>query len=74
MGLEGVSFHCPAVASHYFPLSAAGAPTDDALHIYFNFNAIQGVSDPLTPLGMDALRLAFSGVIHTFGVKPLVTS
>jgi rifampicin phosphotransferase len=30
--------------------------------IYVNFNAIQGVSDPLTPLGIDALRLLFGGV------------
>jgi rifampicin phosphotransferase len=27
--------------------------------LYVNFNAIQGVSDPLTPLGIDALRLTF---------------
>lgn len=33
-----------------------------ALRIYVNFNAIQGVSEPLTPLGMDALRLLFSGI------------
>jgi pyruvate,water dikinase len=38
------------------------AQEEGELRVYVNFNAIQGVSEPLTPLGMDALRLVFSGV------------
>lgn len=45
------------------------SPPDGKEHIYFNFNAIQGVMEPLTPLGIDALRLLFSGVTGSFGIK-----
>lgn len=34
----------------------------DGPRLYINFNSIQGVNDPLTPLGIDALRLVFGGV------------
>ncbi|MEO8611031.1 MAG: PEP/pyruvate-binding domain-containing protein [Chloroflexota bacterium] len=37
--------------------------------IYVNFNAIQGVSDPLTPLGIDALRLLFGGVTKMLRIQ-----
>ncbi|MCI0396754.1 MAG: phosphoenolpyruvate synthase [Chloroflexi bacterium] len=50
-----------------YPLPANVGPTE-ALRVYVNFNAIQGVSEPLTPLGIDTLRLLFSGVtrrLHT---------
>jgi phosphohistidine swiveling domain-containing protein len=30
--------------------------------VYVNFNLIQGITDPFTPLGIDALRLVFGGV------------
>ena len=42
-----------------YPLPAT---TYSGLRVYVNFNFIQGVIDPLTPLGIDALRLLFSGV------------
>ncbi len=35
---------------------------DDGLRVYVNFNSIQGVTDPLTPVGIDAIRLVFSHV------------
>jgi phosphoenolpyruvate synthase/pyruvate phosphate dikinase len=35
-----------------YPLPQNGAKAD-GLHVYVNFNSIQGVSDPLTPLGID---------------------
>lgn len=44
-----------------YPLPEKADPAE-GLHIYVNFNAIQGVSEPLTPLGIDALHLLFSGV------------
>lgn len=34
----------------------------DSPRVYVNFNFIQGVTGPFTPLGIDALRLIFSGV------------
>jgi pyruvate,water dikinase len=45
-----------------YPLPEYNGPTE-ALRLYINFNAIQGVSEPLTPLGIDTLRLLFSGVL-----------
>ncbi len=42
-----------------YPLPEHTSPAEE-LCIYVNFNAIQGVSEPLTPLGIDALRLLFS--------------
>lgn len=44
-----------------YPLPAIDK-TNEGLRVYVNFNSIQGVTDPLTPLGIDALRLLFSGV------------
>ena len=45
-----------------YPLPENDRP-GKGLRVYVNFNSIQGVTDPLTPLGIDALRLLFSGVI-----------
>lgn len=36
-------------------------PPESGLYIYFNINSIQGVTDPLTPLGIDVLRIVLSG-------------
>jgi pyruvate,water dikinase len=44
------------------------AGSGEELRIYVNFNAIQGISEPLTPLGIDALRLLFSGVTRRLHV------
>ncbi len=44
-----------------YPLPAIDNP-NEGLRVYVNFNSIQGVTDPFTPLGIDALRLLFSGV------------
>lgn len=46
-----------------YPLPEHNSPAEE-LRIYVNFNAIQGVSEPLTPLGIDTLRLLFSGVFR----------
>lgn len=46
-----------------YPRPESADPAEE-LRIYVNFNAIQGISEPLTPLGIDALRLLFSGVIR----------
>lgn len=44
-----------------YPLPGSVGSAEE-LRIYVNFNAIQGISEPLTPLGIDALRLLFSSV------------
>lgn len=46
-----------------YPLPEHTGPAEE-LRLYVNFNAIQGVSEPLTPLGIDTLRLLFSGVFR----------
>ena len=51
-----------------YPLPDTALP-DGPLQIFINFNAIQGVNDPLTPLGIDALRLLFGGVLRIFGIR-----
>jgi len=31
-------------------------PTDDSLHVYLSINALQGIVEPLTPMGIDVFR------------------
>ncbi len=50
-----------------YPLPEQTGPVE-ALRLYINFNAIQGVSEPLTPLGIDTLRLLFGGVLRILHV------
>lgn len=40
-------------------------PEDDALHVYLSFNAIQGVIEPLTPMGL-ALFREFGALIQSY--------
>lgn len=41
----------------------------DHLHIYFSFGAVQGLLEPMTPLGQDAIRLIFAGGASLFGFE-----
>lgn len=50
-----------------FPLPEFTATTRSPLAVWFSFGAVQGILDPLTPLGQDAIRLAFSGAARLFG-------
>ena len=50
-----------------YPLPENPHP-EQGLRYYANFNAIQGVTDPLTPLGIDSLRLLFGGVTQMLGL------
>ncbi len=49
-----------------YPLPENDKP-DEGLRVYVNFNSIQGVTDPLTPMGIDALRLLFGNVPGMLG-------
>lgn len=42
-----------------FPLPAP-VPQDDALHVYASFNHVQVMTDPISPLGIDMLRIIAS--------------
>jgi rifampicin phosphotransferase len=42
-----------------FPMPSP-IPQDDALHAYVSFNHFQVMTDPISPLGIDMLRLIFS--------------
>lgn len=42
---------------------------DGRLHVMFSFAAVQGMYDPITPLGRDALRMAFAGAAGLFGMQ-----
>ncbi len=46
-----------------YPLPESTGPAEE-VRLYINFNAIQGISEPLTPLGLDALRLLFGGILR----------
>ncbi len=41
----------------------------DPLHVMFSFGAVQGMLDPMTPLGQDAIRFAVSGVGGLLGYQ-----
>jgi rifampicin phosphotransferase len=53
-----------------FPLPAGAPRTDDELRVYFSFNVAQGVYRPLTPMGMQAFRLAASAMAALWGRAP----
>ena len=44
------------------------------LQVYFSFAAVQGLMDPITPLGQDAIRTVFAGAGRLFGVKATAES
>jgi phosphohistidine swiveling domain-containing protein len=53
-----------------FPLPAGAPATDDDLRAYFSFNVAQGVYRPLTPMGVQAFRLAASSIASLAGRPP----
>jgi phosphohistidine swiveling domain-containing protein len=50
-----------------FPLPAGMAP--DPLRVLFSLATVQGLIDPITPLGQDALKAVFAGVAGLFGYQ-----
>lgn len=52
----------PITSLYPLPDLPQNARPEDGPRLYVNFNAIQGVNDPLTPLGIGALRLVFGSV------------
>ena len=50
-----------------YPLPAPASLAGERL--YFSFNSVQGVTDPITPLGQDALRLLVGGAAAFGGVR-----
>lgn len=53
-----------AITSLY-PIPRASFP--EPLQVYVSFGAIQGMLDPMTPLGQDAIRAIFAGGTRLFG-------
>lgn len=49
-----------------YPIPKTDFP--EPLQAYFSFGAIQGMLDPITPLGQDAIRLIFAGGARLFGL------
>jgi len=50
-----------------YPLPQALRETP--MPVYFSFNSVQGVTDPITPLGQDALRAVLGGMTQFVGVQ-----
>lgn len=50
-----------------FPLPSAGDSRE--LQVFFSFGAVQGVLDPLTPLGRDVIRGIMAGGARLFGFQ-----
>jgi phosphohistidine swiveling domain-containing protein len=48
-----------------FPVPAGMGP--EPLQVLFSFAAVQGIFDPITPLGRDAIRAVFAGAGAAFG-------
>ncbi len=42
---------------------------DDGLQVMFSFASVQGIMEPMTPLGQDAIRLIFAGGAGLFGLE-----
>jgi phosphohistidine swiveling domain-containing protein len=53
-----------------YPLPANAPDNDDELRVYFSLNVFQGVLQPLTPMGIAALRLIGSTAAGLFGLAP----
>lgn len=47
-----------------FPLPHVG---DGQLRVWFSFGAVQGMLDPMTPLGQDMIKLLLAGAARLFG-------
>jgi pyruvate,water dikinase len=50
-----------------FPLPEFTPTARSPLAVWFSFGAVQGLLDPLTPLGQDAIGVAVSGAARLFG-------
>jgi rifampicin phosphotransferase len=53
-----------------YPLPANAPDNDDELRVYFSLNVFQGVLQPLTPMGLAALRLIGSTAASLFDLAP----
>jgi rifampicin phosphotransferase len=53
-----------------FPLPANAPTNDEDLRVYFSFSVAQGVYRPLTPMGVQGLRLIVSAVATLAGRPP----
>lgn len=53
-----------------YPLPDNAPDNDDELRVYFSINVFQGVLQPLTPMGIAALRLIGSAAAGLFGLAP----
>lgn len=42
---------------------------EDRLEVYFSFGAVQGLLDPMTPIGRDAIKILFAAGAGLFGEK-----
>jgi phosphoenolpyruvate synthase/pyruvate phosphate dikinase len=64
-----VNGHCYLLQSRpittLYPLPAGIAPKP--LRVMASFGAVQGMLDPMTPIGQDAMRVAFVGAAQLFG-------
>ena len=47
---------------------ATPATGDSEPRVYFNFNSVQGVLDPITPLGRDVLRFLLDGILNMLSI------
>jgi len=56
----------PITTLYPLPESLLRAPK---LRVLFSFNSVQGVPDPITPLGQDVILLVASGLLRTLGVR-----
>ncbi|MSP12027.1 MAG: phosphoenolpyruvate synthase [Chloroflexi bacterium] len=56
----------PMTTLYPWPMAAKKA---QGLRLYFSFNGVQGLTDPITPIGQDALYTIFGGVNHFLGAQ-----
>ncbi len=57
----------PITSLYPLPTVTTAAPTSEELELFFSFGAVQGMLDPMTPLGRDAIATIFAGGAELFG-------
>jgi len=57
-----------------YPLFDGIEPDTEPVKAMFSFGAVQGLLEPMTPLGQDNIRAIFAGAAHLFGVDLTVES
>jgi rifampicin phosphotransferase len=63
---SGISILQSRPITSLFPIPEGLGP--EPLKVFFSFGAVQGLLDPMTPLGQDTINFIFAGGVSLFGI------